>query len=285
MALSLFIDGKNTAYRALFASKGNQESTGSGYHPFVVWLRFVRMWIEKFKPTAVHVFWDCPKNEVWRKRLYPKYKDNRDSNSHLQEVADEMAMMVRVGIELLPYLNTRVYRRDRQEADDLIYSACRVITPEKAIVISSDGDMLQLPWNMAHISCYEPRLNKMLNTPDVSPVMQKALMGDTSDNIEGYRGIGEVKSKQLCLDRRNFAEFLKVKGDLQYKLNSALIDLSLNPHRLNNDLYVQHMLAKPPIYDRDQVVAKIAEYKIRGLHQEFSRVIVPFKLLNEQSQT
>lgn len=279
MGPALLIDGKNTAYRAIFAGRGNEEFMKNEYHPFVIWMRFVRMWIEKFKPSQIHVFWDCPKADVWRKKVLPEYKDNRDDNPHTAEISDMLKRLEVTALDILPHLNVRLYIRDGQEADDLIYTACRLVTPEKAIVVSSDSDMIQLPWYMPNISCYEPRLNKIVDKPELNPVMQKALIGDPTDNIDGYRGIGEVKSANLLRDPKAMIEFLGVRGDKIYKRNLALIDLSLNPHRISNELYVYKVMAADTVFDKDAIQKCIMAHKIKGLTQEYSRSILPFKNL------
>lgn len=286
MGPALFIDGKNTAYRAIYAGRPQTRGDGAGrpvsrtQHPFVIWMRFARTWLDRFKPSSIHVFWDCPRANVWRRKILPTYKD-RDSDGHTNDIANDLHDLEQTALAFLPHINTHVYYRETQEADDLIYAACRVFTPGKVIVISSDSDMLQLPWHMPHVTCYEPRLNKIQEPAQVDPVMQKALMGDGTDNIDGYRGIGEVKSADLLRDRKALAEFLRVRGDKIYKTNLALIDLSLNPHRLGNELYVQRIMAEDPVFDNGMIQSTILGCKIMGLMQDYSRTILPFKSLGQ----
>lgn len=281
----LLIDGKNTAYRALYAARGNQEFQNAGQHPFVVWLRFAHVWYEKFKPVAIHVFWDCPKNDVWRKKILNEYKDNRDGSPHYSDdVYQDMNRIINAAQAILPCVNIRQYERPGQECDDLIYSMCRILTPprsdmRKVIIISSDSDFVQVQWSMPHVVVYEPRKGVFVDTPEVNPVITKALAGDESDNVDGYRGIGPVKSKQLADNLGKLVEFLDVTGDQKFKRNMALIDMSLNPMRLNNELYLIRAMQQLICFDKTAIQDAINKYKILGLMADYTRLMLPFKNL------
>jgi 5'-3' exonuclease len=282
MQPALFVDGRNTAYRAIYAGRGNDEFTQQNYHPFVIWMRFARTWIEKFKPKSVHVFWDTPKSQVWRKKILPEYKENRVvPTDDARDITKDLEALEQAAMAVLPTLNVRCYRRETQEADDLIYSGCKVINPDPVIVISSDSDMMQLPWSMRNVTCYEPKLNKIQPTPDISPVQQKALAGDSSDNIDGYRGIGDIKSAAMVRDKKLLMEFLQVRGDKEYRRNLALIDLSYNPSRLTNDLYVQQVMQADLVFNPQGISQLIAQHKIKGLMNEYSRFLGCFRKLGE----
>jgi 5'-3' exonuclease len=61
----LLIDGRNLLYRAIYANLANKSR---GKHHFVVMMRFMRQLLE-LDPSAVMIFWDAPKNTLWRKKL------------------------------------------------------------------------------------------------------------------------------------------------------------------------------------------------------------------------
>lgn len=280
MGPALFIDGKNTAYRSVFATKNSRS------HPFVSWLRFTNVWINKFRPSSIHLFWDCPKNNVWRKKVLQEYKDNRDGgDTYESEISDKVGSIEHISKEIMPSMNTRIYARDGQEADDLIYSACRLLSPNKVIIISSDSDMIQIPWSMSGIKCYDPRVNQFMEMPTINPVIQKALMGDSTDNVAGYRGIGDVKSGNIARDYKVMAEFLGVRGDKEYRRNVALIDLSMNPARITNELYCLRILASDPVFDKSVIFEKIAELKIAGLNTEYSQLVMPLKDISQRADS
>ena len=273
---ALVIDGKNTAYRSLFAGLGDNRFMESGYHPFIIWLRFARTWIDKFKPSSMNIFWDCPRQEVWRKKVLSEYKCNRSSSDHGYnvDIPAEINKIVTAANSMLPYMNCRMYYRDNQEADDLIYAYCRTTHPNETIIVSSDRDMTQIRWHMPNVKCYEPNKGVFLEC-DVNPAMQKALMGDKSDNIEGYRGIGPKKSKKLCEDFEALSDFFAKNGLSPFKRNLSLIDMSFNPFRISNEIYVMSQLSSGVNFNREKILEKAS--KIRGLQAEYHKIIVPFK--------
>ena len=284
MDTTLLIDGKNTAYRALFAAIGNPDYRNSGCHPFAVWLRLTHVWLEKFKPDSVHVFWDCPKNEVWRKKIAPEYKDHRDAMPHYDDnVQLQLHNLIDAATNILPKLGVRQYTRPRQEADDLIYAACRMMAPcnsdRKLMVISSDSDFLQLQWQMPHVLIYGPKTGRVAERPECDPAMQKALCGDKSDNIEGFRGIGPVKSKQLVSDPQKLVEFLRLADEQKFRRNLALIDLSLNPATLSTQLYILTAMVQEVEYDRAAATDLGIKYHVRGLIGELPKCSLAFKRL------
>lgn len=280
MKTILLIDGKNTAYRALFATMRSGE-----VHPFVVWMRFLHVWFDKFNPSEVHVFWDCPKDEVWRKSVLPEYKDQRETMKHYaDDVKLKISNLVKVAKALLPHMNIRQYYKKTQECDDLIYSACRILTPDKSdslrvIVVSSDSDFVQLQWSMEHVKCLEPKSCKFFDTPTINPIYQKSLIGDKSDNIDGYNGIGKVKSAKLINSPNNLIEFLDKNGSKLFLRNISLIDLSKNPYALKNELYLIKNMSLPINYDESEIKRLIYENKINGLIHELTRIVLPFSKL------
>ena len=280
----LLIDGKNTAYRAAFAARGTFAESQNKYHPFVMWLRLTNMILEKFKPVATHIFWDCPKNDVWRKRVFAEYKDNRDSMPHYaDDVQQELGRLIAAAKDILPYMGVRQYEKASQESDDLIYTACELLRQAgqetRVVIVSSDSDFAQLQWSMPHVSVYDPKRNAIIDHPTISPVVLKALSGDRSDNIDGYRGIGPVKGKQLVQDKKKLIEFLDAVGDHKFKRNLALIDMSMNPARLSNMLYVMRVMCSDIQFDKSAINVVAMKHKILGLSTEYPKVALSFKRL------
>lgn len=273
---ALLIDGKNTAYRAVFGGRNDN------CHPFVTWLRLTTVWLEKLKPSSVHVFWDCHKQDIWRRKVLEEYKANRGETD--PAIRDALWSLETVAREVLPWMNIRTYSRDTQEADDLIYSASRALAPNKVIIVSGDSDMTQIPWLMGHVKVFEPRKGEFVDFPEVNPIIQKALTGDNSDNISGYYGIGPVKSRDMMSDPKLLQEFFAIRGDKEFRRNLALIDLSMNPSRISNEMYVYQKLAEPIVFDKGAIVKKIQEHKISGLATDYSRIVVPFKRLGSTEE-
>lgn len=269
----LLIDGKNCLYRAVYANSPNRDTQ----HPMTVVMRFIGSWVKKFDPSSVHVFWDCPRRDIWRMDVLPTYKDRPTSGR--EDVGQEMGMCYEVARELFPVLGVRQYNRKGMEADDLVYSACRVFNPHPIIACSSDSDYLQMPYAFQHVTLYNPMENKQIQRPDYNPAIFKALVGDKSDAVDGFEGIGVVRGRKLVDDPILRHEFLSKRGIVKYTTNMLLVDLSLNPHLLENDHYVIKTSINKVVFDHAQANRIITKHKIKGLLNSSNDSILPFKHL------
>jgi DNA polymerase-1 len=274
---SLLIDARNALYRAIFAVKSDNRHKIK-YHYFVAFLRQLTTWVNRYRPDSVHVFWDAPRKEVWRRKILPTYKE-RPVNNFREDISADLFETTFVAQEIFKYLNVRQFSKKSMEADDLIYAATCVLHPQRTIIISTDSDMTQIPFCFNSSRVYNPVKQLEVEIPSIHPAVQKALVGDKSDCIPGYNGIGPKRSTVLLEDLNAFNSFLNSSGSNIYYRNLLLIDLSLNPKLLHNRIYVQKLLATPTNFDTSKINDLIRKYKINGLLQEFADLVMPFKKL------
>jgi 5'-3' exonuclease len=109
------------------------------------------------------------------------------------------------------------------------------------------------------------------------PVIQKALCGDISDRINGYEGIGPVKSTAMAKSSKDRAAFLERTGIQLFVRNMLLIDLSLCPGLLKNQLYVQRVLDTTPVFDKNELFDLARKYKVNGFVTEYNNLAAKFK--------
>lgn len=277
----LLIDGKNAAYRSLFAARG------SGVHPLAVFVRFISSWVERCAPEELHVFWEGPKEELWRKDLLTDYKEG-PHREHGFDVEFEMNRLQKSAIRLLRHLASRQYHRRHMEADDLIYAFCRSQCREDVIIISSDGDFRQLLFVLPKIRLIDPNtMEEAVIDQDIDPVDVKCFMGDRSDGVPGYYGIGPKKAKKLALDMVAQHSLFKEKGRDIYLRNRKLVDLAACPAVPENILYVRRILVEEqPVLDHDQIKDTIRKCRVVGLSSELDMRLVPFqKMLRRKNTT
>jgi 5'-3' exonuclease len=274
---ALLVDARNALYRAIYATKHDKRFDVK-YHYFVIFLRQLTSWIRRYDPVSVHVFWDAPRATVWRREMAPKYKD-RDNSQYIEDISEELASTTTVAQAFLEKMAVRQYSRKRMEADDLIYSAVAALHPIPTVIVSTDSDMVQIPYRFNSSTVFHPQKQEEVDVPNVDPVMQKALVGDKADSIAGYKGIGPVKSSKMLADPAVLEEFLKGEDRKIFGMNMALIDLSLNPFCLANKLYVLRRLAEEVEFSKSDIDALTRKYKVNGLMQEYSNLIPPFKKL------
>lgn len=241
----------------------------------------------KFKPSSIHVFWDAPRATVWRRNVLPGYKDRASTETpgSDRDIGAELAEFQKVAMEYLPLIGIRQYHQKTQEADDLIYAACRASAPKSTIIISSDCDFTQIPFMMSHVHQFDPRTGQFMEKAKNNPVIKKSLMGDTSDKIKGYMGIGPVKSETISESSVKIQEFLTNAGSHPFITNMLMIDLSLSPHVLANQLYVTRVMARPIVFDKDAAISAISSNKLYGLFEDFSKVVMPLKELVKNVDT
>lgn len=210
----LLIDGNNLAHRC----KHTFSLSNRGKDVSVVYgcLKVLGSLIEKFAPTSVMVCWDGGTPEFRRQKL-PAYKANRTKGDPL-EYENFIRQVRELADYVFPISGIVSVRKRGAEADDLLYHASR-LHDGPSIIVTTDADLLQAV--CAGVDVYSPTKAKLYDqavikrlygvVPSTLPHM-KALMGDSSDNIAGVRGIGEKTAIKL------FQQF----GSLSGIVNAAL---------------------------------------------------------------
>lgn len=281
MTLSLLIDARNIIYRSVYAnlssnSKNNEIDSQRPHHA-VLFLRQLSKILKTVNPTSVHMFWDAPRDDVWRRDIYKGYKD-RSTSDYVAGLSTHLAETTAVVKDLLHLLNVRQYEKERMEADDLIYATVTTLNPQKMIIVSSDSDMTQISYKLDNCSIYDPKNGGILPRPSLNPIHLKSLAGDKADSIKGYRGIGPKKSAAILTENR-LQQFLATNGYDIFHNNTLLVDLSLCPALEANKEYIRKQLKQPVEFSSRKVSDYIITKKIAGLYQEYLSLINPFRSL------
>lgn len=259
----LLIDGRNLLYRATYASHNGNCDT------FLLICRMLFTYYNMFRPISIHVFWDS--NSIWRSKLLPSYKAHRDRN-----ISEEIQKYENISSDVWSYMGIRQYKLDKMEADDLIFTFCYVNMGEDIMIISSDNDMLQIPFYFDNVKLYNSHLKKIVPRPEFNPIDIKCLTGDKSDNIDGYHGIGKIKSRKIVENRSGISSLLESKDPKIYKLNRALIDLAVCPYILTNIMYIiSSMNTEININEEKVKYLLYNKYKIRGMMAEYTKIVMP----------
>jgi 5'-3' exonuclease len=176
-----------------FYHKG--EHIGGIYH----FLNTLRKFIEEQNFDKVVVMWDGDSNSSARKLIYPKYKEQRTSTETDQKKESFYRQKERIK-QYLEEMFVRQIEVNNNEADDLISYYCQIAENEQITIFSGDRDLTQLI--SGKVSVYSPNAkktykmgdmikNKELEFPHYNIKTIKILCGDTSDNIDGIRLLGE----------------------------------------------------------------------------------------------
>ena len=203
------IDGHALAYRmyfALTAGGGNnsrwQNSKGeptAGVYGFA--RELVRV-IEQEKPEYLAVAFDVGK--TFRDKIFPEYKATRE------KMPDDLRSQITRIREMVDAFHIPRLEMDGYEADDVLGSVAK-IAAEQGLgvkIITGDRDLLQLVNERTTVylagddSTYvtDADVVKKLGVKPNQVVDYKAIVGDTSDNIPGIKGVGEKNSN--CTHRK-----------------------------------------------------------------------------------
>ena len=202
----LLVDGNALIYRAYHAFP--KELTTKAGDPIGAVYGFTRILlstISDLKPEQVAVSFDI-RGGTFRHAQFANYKANRES------MPEDLAAQMDTAHKVVEHLELPIYAVQGYEADDCIATIARQATesdPEqKVIVLSGDMDLLQMVNDRVTVlrPASPPKVPTFFTPekvreqygfgPDMVPDY-KGLRGDTSDNIPGVPGIGEVTATKL----------------------------------------------------------------------------------------
>jgi DNA polymerase-1 len=203
----LLIDGHALAYRMFYALPVEQFTTKEG-EPTNATYGFTRTLLEQIlapqPPRYLAVTFDL--GGTFRDALYEEYKGTR------AKMPDELSLQIERIKQVVRTLNIPIWEMEGYEADDLLGTVARQ-AKDLAVpthIITGDRDLLQLVDENTMVEL--PPAGKFQREPqkfDAAAVVAKyqfqplqivdfkALVGDTSDNIPGVKGIGEKTATRL----------------------------------------------------------------------------------------
>ena len=211
MSKIVLVDGNNLLFRSYYATaySGNMMKNKDGF-PTNGLYGFVNMMnkiIYEEKPQYIMVAFDVGK--TFRHEKYADYKGGR------KETPDELKMQFPVAKEILNFMGIKYLECPGYEADDIIGTISKWTENDddfEALIVSSDKDLLQLISDETTVKLLRPKdyimmtKSVFIDTYGFEPINMidlKALMGDSSDNIPGVKGIGEKGAIKLISEYKN----------------------------------------------------------------------------------
>jgi DNA polymerase-1 len=159
---------------------------------------------------------------VRRLELLPEYKGTRKHEKD-EGFANQRRIIIEMINESFPLI---VANHHGHECDDVIAHLAKKHDQagDEVIVVSTDTDFLQLANTLKSYKQYNPIRKSFVDLPSHDYVAWKALTGDASDNIVGFKGIGNKRALSMLADPLKFENFLKIEGhNEKYLLNKELI--------------------------------------------------------------
>ena len=199
------IDGMALIYRAYYALIKNPLISSSGVNTSAIY-GFINSLIKLLKeenPDYISVVLDT-KAKTFRHLKYDLYKANR------KPMPEDLAEQIPLLYDILNALNIKLYKKDGYEADDIIGTIAKKSSQQNihTFMYSGDKDLMQLIDQNTFL--YSPGNNfKPTKIYKENDVFEKwgvgknefidylALLGDTSDNIPGVKGVGAKTAEKL----------------------------------------------------------------------------------------
>ena len=203
----VLVDGNNLLFRSYYATAytGNIMRNKEGFptNGLYGFVNMINKIIAEEIPEYMMVAFDIGK--TFRHEKYDEYKGGR------KETPEDLKVQFPVAKKILTAMGIKYLECVGYEADDIIGTValwCEKDPEYEALIVSSDKDLLQLISDETTVKLLKTKDYIMMDkkafieTYGFEPIKMidlKALMGDTSDNIPGVKGIGEKGAiKLLC---------------------------------------------------------------------------------------
>jgi len=217
------VDGYALIYRAFFAMIARPLTTRRGENTSAAWgvTNFLLRLLERRRPD--YLAWVHDMGESFRHQTYPQYKATRQKlTDELQQEFDRSVERIEQILEAfrVPLVGVEGY-----EADDVIGTLANAARGLQVVIVSGDKDFYQLigpgiallnpgrggPAAVEEHWVDQGNASERLGVAPERVVDYLALVGDSSDNVPGVKGVGEKTALEL----------LKTFGDLDGILANA----------------------------------------------------------------
>ena len=225
------VDGNNLLFRSYYATAYNgnfmKNSKGFPTNALFGFANMINKIVSEEKPNYIVVAFD--KGKTFRHDKFDFYKDGRS------ETPEELKMQFPIAKEMLAAMGIKYYEIDNYEADDIIGTFAKYCDiPDddyEGLIVSSDKDLLQLISPQVDIKLLKSKdyirynidtFKEEWGIDPINIIDLKALMGDSSDNIPGVKGIGEKTALKLLHEYKTldgiYENIDNIKGAVQTKL-------------------------------------------------------------------
>jgi DNA polymerase-1 len=248
------VDGYALIYRAFFAlisrplrtSRGENTSAAWGVANFLLRLR------AKYHPD--YVVWVNDAGDSFRTATYPEYKSTREKLD--EEMQADFDRAVEQIAELLEAFRVPVATVQGYEADDVIGTLATQAAARglQAVIVSGDKDFYQLispgiallnpgrggPAGVEELWVDESNAAERLGVPPRQVIDYLAMVGDSSDNVPGVKGIGDKGARLLLEQYGDLDTILAHAGEVTQKRSREALLAQAAEARLSRQLVTIH---------------------------------------------
>lgn len=292
----MIIDGNSVIYRAYFALPPMNNGKGLETNALYGFTSMMFKMIQDYKPTHFCVAFD-KSSKTFRHEDYEEYKAGR------AKMDDELRMQLTPLREMLDAFKIKRYEIENYEADDIIGTISKEAEKEdyEIFVVTGDKDALQLASDkttilftvkgISNIDSYDR--NGVRQRYSLTPeqfVDLKALMGDSSDNLPGVKGIGEKTGIKLLTQFSSiegiYDNIDQLKGKQKEKLltDKDMAFLCKKLATIYRDVPIEFNIEEMTLggFDRQEVVNKFKEFSFNTLTKRFLNLDDELKLSDQK---
>lgn len=230
----LILDSNSIINRAFYGVRALSAPDGTPTNAIYGFLNILLKLINDYKPDYILAAFDL-KAPTFRHKMYSEYKANRKG------MPDDLAVQMPIMKDILSFMNIPILQLEGYEADDIIGTVSRMCNEDgvNCLIATGDRDDLQLAGNGTTVILASTKSGQSVTELfdefavkekyGVTPaefVDMKALMGDTSDNIPGVKGIGEKTAAKLITQFSTIENMYENIDNAQVsdKIKASLID-------------------------------------------------------------
>jgi 5'-3' exonuclease len=245
-------------------------------------LNIIRTHLKNFREEYGEVVLCADNRKYWRKEFFPFYKAHRkkareksDLDWHL--IFDMLSKFKQELRESFPY---KVIDVEGAEADDIIGTlAPRHVMHENVLIISSDGDFLQLQMYNGRseytIKQYNPAQKKfVVSSNPLQELKQKIIQGDKGDGIPNILSpsdtfVREIRQKVMTETKltkfmsQEYGDYDDENARIGFSRNQTLIDLRNIPGDIKDKIINTYEETKPA--PKGKILNYLIEHKLKNL--------------------
>ncbi len=240
-------------------------------------LNIIRNHIKNFRKEYGEIVLCCDNRKYWRKEFFPFYKASRKKNREKSDldwhlIFDILAKLKQELKENFPY---KVIDVEGAEADDIIGTLVPIYAPhQKVLILSSDGDFLQLQMYGENVKQYNPSQKKFVKSDNpLLELKEKIIRGDKGDGIPNIFSPADCfvrDLRQKPITQKGIEKYLKEHyGDWEdenakvgFSRNQTLIDLRNIPGDIKEKIINTYEETKPA---KGKLLNYFIEHKLKNL--------------------
>lgn len=294
------IDGNSLCYRAYYAIKELSNSKGMPTNAIYGFINMLKKIIREYEPDGMLIAFDT-KAPTLRHKKYVEYK------IHRKPMPDDLVLQMPRIKDVIDAYNIPMAELEGYEADDIIATITDKAVKKgmNVTIVTGDKDALQLVGDKVRVLSPTPYGDKIYSEKEVvdkfgvkPEVMTEfmALVGDSSDNVPGVKGVGKVTASKLVNEYGNIENIYKDIDSvpsvaLKEKLRSEqeMAFLSRELVILDRDVPVKIDLSAMELADPDssRLVELFKEFEFSRLLKDVEvpeELEVPYSCINSEKE-